>query len=126
LADEDKRYQGFLRGQPCAACGGDGPCEVHHAESGTTYSPELPIPAKAIPGARARGAQRSHDHCGIPMHGPTCHRAEWHGKKGRFKGWTRERRDAWEADQIRKYRRRYAMQFPSRVPTVDATEGDQF
>ena len=128
MADEDKRYCGWLRRQDCAACGGSGPCEVHHAESGTTYSAEEPVPPKSIPGARARGAQRSHDHFGIPMHGESCHRAQWHGKTGRFAGWSRARRDAWEADQVRIHRRRYAMQFPTRVlaSVVDNAEGDLF
>lgn len=128
MAGEDRRYTAWLRRQDCAACGEPGPCEAHHAESGTTYSPELPKPRKALEGQRARGAQRSHDHCAFPMHGETCHRNAWHGKRGRFKGWTRKRRDAWEADQIRLHRRRYAMQFPTRVPAgvVDTTEGDLF
>ncbi len=61
------------------------------------------------------------------MHGESCHRNEWHGKRGRFAGWTRKRRDAWEAEQVRRHRRRYAMQCPTRVVVVaDDSEPDLF
>jgi hypothetical protein len=111
LAGEDTRYVAWIRTQPCAACGTTLQIEPHHALSGTTYSPEGPRPAKAIPGARKGKSQRSHDHFCIPL----CikdHEPGFHQGHGYFEGWSPRERDDWEMAQVGIHRNRYAMQCP--------------
>lgn len=110
MAGEDPRYTSWVRTQPCAACAGPGPCEPHHALSGTTYSPDEPRPAKAIEGARKGKSQRAHDHFAIPLHA-RCH-AQFHRGTGLFAGMSPEQRDEWERVEVRRYRNRYACQAP--------------
>jgi hypothetical protein len=114
MAGEDARYTKWVRAQPCAACGGPGPSEPHHALSGTTYSPDEARPAKAIPNARKGKAQRAHDHFAIPLH-TRCH-AQFHRGTGMFSEMSPEQRDAWEQREVREHRNRYAMQCP--VPVI--------
>ncbi len=107
---QDPRYLNWVRAQECMACGGPGPCEAHHALSGTTYSPDEGRPAKAIEGARKGKGQKAHDHFAFALH-IRCH-AQFHRGKGFASGWSPEERDAWERDCVAKSRNRYAMQAP--------------
>lgn len=120
MAGEDKRYTDWLRTQPCARCQTEFRIEVHHPLWGTTYSPELPRPAKAIEGARKGKGQKSHDHYGIPLcikdHVPGIHRGG-----GSFSGMTPDDREAWEREQIALHRQRYAMQSPEPIAPAART-----
>lgn len=107
---DDPRYINWVRVQDCAACGGPGPCEAHHALSGLTYSPDEPIPAKAIPNARKGKSQKSHDHYAFALH-LRCH-AQLHRGTGPWSDKTPEERDAWERDCVARSRARYAMTNP--------------
>lgn len=119
MAGEDPRYTNWVRTQPCAACSGPGPCEPHHALSGTTYSPDETRPAKAIPNARKGKAQRAHDHFAIPLH-TRCH-AQFHRGTGLFSDMSPEQRDKWESDEVRRYRTRYACQCPTPAATATSS-----
>jgi len=105
MAGELPHYAQWIRRQRCAACGGPGPCEPHHAESGTTYDPTGPVPSKSA-GPRRGKSQRSHDYFLIPLHSK-CHVAHFHGHAGPFEGWTRQQRDDWEGQQVALHRDRY-------------------
>lgn len=120
MAGEDARYTAWIRTQPCAACGTTLQVEPHHALSGTTYSPEAPRPAKAIPGARKGKSQRSHDHFCIPL----CikdHEPGFHQGHGYFEGWSPRERDDWEMAQVGIHRNRFAMQCPEPIASGTAT-----
>lgn len=114
MAGEDKRYTDWIRTQPCTACATSLRIEPHHALYGTTYSPEETKPAKAIEGARKGMAQRSHDYFSIPLC-MKCHIPGIHKLGGFFAGWSRERANAWEEEQVGIHRRRYAMQSPEPI-----------
>lgn len=120
MAGEDRRYTSWLHTQPCAACGTTFQIQVHHSLHGTTYSPEGPRPPKAIEGARKGGAQKSHDHFGLPLclkdHEPGIHKLG-----GFFQGWSRQQADEWEAEQVQIHRNRYAMQYPEPAVAEQAT-----
>jgi hypothetical protein len=105
VAGELPHYSQWIRRQRCASCGGPGPCEPHHAESGTTYDPTGPVPSKSA-GPRRGKSQRSHDYFLIPLHSK-CHVAHFHGHAGPFEGWTRQQRDDWEGQQVAAHRDRY-------------------
>lgn len=118
MAGELPAYSNWIRQQPCAWCFGPGPCDPHHAESGTTYDPDEAPPAKSAGPKRGRG-QRSHDKWLIPLH-MRCHR-QFTDRTGPFDGWTKEQAGKWEHDQVRRHRQRYAMQHPDRFVAGTAT-----
>ncbi len=122
MAGEDKRYTDWLRKQPCARCETEFRIEVHHPLWGTTYSPELPRPPKAIEGARKGKGQKSHDHYGLPLC-IKCHIPGIHRGGGSFEGMTPDEREAWEREQIPIYRNRYAMQSPEPFGALPARVG---
>lgn len=115
MAGEDPRYTAWLHDQPCSRCGTVLGVEVHHPLWGTTYSPELPRPLKAIPNAKKGKAQRSHDHFAIPLCFKSCHEPGIHQGGGAFANTTPAERELFERVQITIHRRRYAMQFPERI-----------
>lgn len=117
MAGELPHYSNWIRGRNCAACLGPGPCDPHHAHSGTTYDPDLPPPLKSAGPKRGR-SQRSHDKWLIPLHF-SCH-GEFTDHRGRFRDWSPEERDAWEHDEVAKHRRAYAMAYPERLDDVAA------
>lgn len=118
MAGELPEYSSWIRKQACAGCLGPGPCDPHHAHCGTTYDPDERPPAKSAGPKRGRG-QRSHDKWLIPMH-VRCHR-QFTDSSGPYRDWNNERRDAWERDQVRIHRERYAMQAPEPVVPARAT-----
>lgn len=115
MAGELPHYKNWIRLQNCAACLGPGPCEPHHAQSGTTYDPDEPPPAKSAGPKRGRG-QRTHDKWLIPLHF-SCH-GEFTDHRGHFRGWTQEERKRWEHEEVRRYRDMYRWEFPNGDPTV--------
>jgi hypothetical protein len=119
VAGENKHYTDFVRGRPCAACGTTFGIEVHHALYGTTYSPDEPIPAKAIPNARKGAAQKSHDYFSISLcykdHTPGLHKGNGYfaGKSG---AWI----EAWERTQVEEMHKLYDAEFPNGDPALVA------
>lgn len=80
MAGEDPEHVKRVRAMPCAACGAT-PAGCAHHKMG------------------AGMGRRAHDHMAIPLcHG--CH-MNLHALRGRFKGWDRERRRAWEDGAVR-------------------------
>lgn len=88
MADEDPKYTKWLRSLPCCKCGTESyPRCVHHRI-----------------GDKKGLALKAHDHEGIPLcH--LCHR-DFHSSPygARFRGWTRQQRDEWQAEQVRHFR----------------------
>jgi hypothetical protein len=103
MARELPEYANWIRRQPCAACGGPGPCEVHHSTVGETHAPG-DRPEKALPGKRGK-SQRAHDYYAIALH-IRCH-AQLHTLSGFFRGWTGEQLAAWQREQVQAHRERY-------------------
>jgi hypothetical protein len=118
LAGELPAYSGWIRKQRCAGCLGPGPCDPHHAHCGTTYDPDERPPTKSAGPKRGRG-QRSHDKWLIPMH-MRCHR-QFTDSSGPYRDWNNERRDAWERDQVRIHRERYAAEASPAAASDTAT-----
>ncbi len=112
MAGELNHYSSWIRRQPCRACLGPGPCDPHHAQSGTTYDPDEPVPLKSAGPKRGRG-QRTHDKWLISLH-LRCH-AQFTENRGRFKDWTKQERAVWEHDQVAELREKYAKEYPDRV-----------
>jgi hypothetical protein len=119
VAGELPHYSQWIREQVCAACAGPAPCDPHHALSGTTYSPEEPTPAKAIPNARKGQRQRAHDFFLISLH-TRCH-SQFHAGRGWAAGKSPAERDRWEQEQVADHRRRYTREFPNGAPKTGAT-----
>ena len=88
MANEDPKYQAWLRRQPCSAPHeGLRVCwrrsEVHHATG-------------------AGMALKSHDHEAICV--CRLHHQNLHDFEGKFKGWTREQRREWHTEVARQLR----------------------
>lgn len=119
MAEENEHYENFVRSRPCAMCGTLLKIQVHHALYGTTYSPDEPIPAKSIPNARKGMGQRSHSYFSIALcmkdHTPGIHKGG-----GRFKGWSGERIEKWERDQVAEMHKQYDAEFPNGDPALAA------
>lgn len=119
MAEENEHYENFVRSRPCAMCGTLLKIQVHHALYGTTYSPDEPIPAKAIPNARKGMGQRSHSYFSIPLcmkdHTPGIHK-----NGGRFAGKSGAWIEAWERKQVEEMHRLYDAEFPNGDPALAA------
>lgn len=115
MAGELRHYTSFVRSRPCAACGTTIGVQAHHALYGTTYSPDDPIPTKSIPNARKGTSQKSHDYFSIPLclkdHTPGLHKMA-----GFFEGWTGERLEIWEREQVEEMHALYDAEFPNGDP----------
>lgn len=120
MAGELRHYGAFVRSRPCAACGTPFMIEGHHALYGTTYSPDEPIPAKAIPNARKGASQTSHDWFLIPLCLNRCHTPGIHKNAGFFQGWTGAEIEAWEREQVAEMHRLYDEEFPNGDPAKAA------
>lgn len=85
MAGEDKRYTTWIQGLPCRKCH-ERPCTAHHPTQHRHTGHD---------------ARRAHDRFTIPLcNAPNgCH-MQLHRLSGPFKGWTRERLQAWENEQI--------------------------
>ncbi len=112
MAGELNHYSNWIRRQRCRACGGVPPCEPHHAQSGTTYDPDEPVPVKSAGPRRGRG-ERTHDKWLISLH-TKCH-AMFTEKRGFVEGWTAQERAQWEHDQVAELREQYAKEYPERL-----------
>lgn len=117
MAGEDPHRANWIRRQPCRACGGPGPCQLHHAESGTTYDPDEPPPTKSAGPKRGKG-QRCHDKWGMSLH-MRCH-GHFTDHTGPFKGMDDAARAQWEHDQVAEMRRLYDAEFPNGDPALAA------
>jgi hypothetical protein len=115
VAGEDLHRANWIRRQRCRACGGPGPCELHHAESGTTYDPDAPVPLKSAGPRRGKG-QRAHDKWGVSMH-TRCH-AQFTDHRGFCEGWSDQRRAEWEHEQVAELRSLYDAEFPYGDPAL--------
>lgn len=107
MAGEDPIYLNWLRSQPCAA---PEPCnrrcfDPHHSTNGSTVSPDELPRGKQLGGRRGKG-QRAHDHFAFSL----CkkHHDDFHDEAGVFAGWTKAQRRAWQDEQVRLHRARYA------------------
>lgn len=91
MPGEDKEYTKWLRAKPCSMCGSsdsfNDPIQIHHSTR-----------------RRALG-RRAHDHDSMPLC-LRCHR-HFHDAAGRFAGWTRGMRRAWQGEMVRKLRAEY-------------------
>jgi len=89
--------------------------QAHHALYGTTYSPDEARPSKSIPNARKGASQKSHDWFSLPLclkdHTPGLHKMA-----GFFEGWTGERLETWERDQVEEMHNLYDAAFPNGDP----------
>lgn len=119
MAGELPHFTNFVRSRPCAACGTKLGVQAHHALYGTTYSPDEARPSKSIPNARKGAAQKSHDWFSLPLclkdHTPGLHKMA-----GYFQGWTGERLETWERDQVEEMHDLYDAAFPNGDPAVAA------
>ncbi len=115
MAGELPHFTNFVRSRPCAACGTTLGVQAHHALYGTTYSPDEARPAKAIPNARKGGSQKSHDWFSLPLclkdHTPGLHKMA-----GFFEGWSGERLEKWEREQVEEMHDLYDAEFPNGDP----------
>lgn len=86
----DARWLSFIRSLPCCMCLAPPPSEAHHS---LAHKPGLGMKAS--------------DHHTLPLCGGPqgCH-AGLHTYQGRFKGWTREQRKAWERGKVDLYQPR--------------------
>jgi len=110
MAGEDLHRSNWIRRQRCRACGGPGPCQLHHAESGTTYDPDERPPAKSAGPKRGKG-QRCHDKWGMSLH-VRCH-GDFTDHKGFCEGWSDQKRAEWEHEQVAEMRKLYDAEFPN-------------
>jgi hypothetical protein len=117
VAGEDLHRANWIRRQRCRACGGPGPCELHHAESGTTYDPDEPPPRKSAGPKRGKG-QRCHDKWGMSLH-TRCH-GQFTDHTGFSEGWSDQERAQWEHDQVAEMRKLYDEEFPNGDPAKHA------
>lgn len=106
----DSRYASWIRQQPCALCLGPGPCHAHHHTEGLTYDPEMERPRKALGGKRGK-SQKADDVFLMPLH-LRCHK-HVHEFTGPCSDWSQEKRRAWQDDQVKQHRARYAMTSPA-------------
>lgn len=118
MAGELRHFTNFTRSRPCAACGTRLKVEVHHALYGTTYSPDEPIPTKAIPNARKGASQKAHDYFSIPLCMNRCHTPGIHRNAGFFEGWSGAQIEEWEREQVAESHRLYDEAFPNGDPAL--------
>lgn len=76
----DEAHLAFVRTLFCAGCGGKPPNDPHHDTAG-----------------RGMG-QKADDKRAFPM--CRCCHDEFHDGRGQFDGWSKDRRRAWQADQV--------------------------
>lgn len=117
MANEEPHRANWIRRQRCRACGGPGPCQLHHAESGTTYDPDERPPSKSAGPKRGKG-QRCHDKWGMSLH-LKCH-ADFTDHRGFCEGWSDQARAQWEHDQVAEMRKLYDEEFPNGDPAKHA------
>jgi hypothetical protein len=115
LANEEPHRANWIRRQVCRACEGPPPCQLHHAESGTTYDPDERPPSKSAGPKRGKG-QRCHDKWGMSLH-LKCH-ADFTDHRGFCEGWSDQKRAQWEHDQVAEMRRLYDEEFPNGDPAL--------
>lgn len=111
MANEDPPYSNWLRRRPCQACGGPGPCEVHHSTVGDTVAPGERRPSKSV-GAKRGKSQRSHDAFGISLH-TRCH-ANFHEVRGFFSGFTQTDLREWQEKRVEENRAAYELELAAK------------
>ena len=89
ICREDRDRLDFLHAQPCCVTGRL-PVDVHH-------------------NTQHRGLRQTAPHDqGIPLHHET--HMDFHAGAGYFEGWDRERRRAWQTEQVEKYQALWLIQ----------------
>lgn len=118
MANEDPPYSNWLRRRPCQACGGPGPCEVHHSTVGDTVAPGERRPSKSV-GAKRGKSQRSHDAFGISLH-TRCH-ANFHEMRGFFSGFTQADLREWQEKRVEENRAAYEAELAAKGEEAGAS-----
>lgn len=92
MANELPEYAAWVRRRPCAHCSATQLIEAHHATSGL-----LSPPGEPQRGKRGKG-QKVHDYYLFALC-IRCHR-QFHDAAGPFKTWSKQRRSAWQLEQV--------------------------